>query len=87
MTNATSELPLEIYAVYRYPSDYPDKFVVRRWRVKPPHVATGEERIEYEKFPCAVVDTLQAARAAIPEGLAYLPRTPDEDPAILETWR
>lgn len=71
--------PLSTWTVYRFPKDYPGKYVVRRWLCpagKDP-VPTDEVHTE---------DTLDAARAHIPFDRCRLCRSPSDDPNILETW-
>ena len=66
-----------LWAVYRYPSDYPDKFVARPFktlgcvRALPVHLEA---------------DTLEALRALLPLDLMRLERIADDDPVIIETW-
>jgi hypothetical protein len=68
---------LSLYTVYENPFDYPGKFVVRRFEV-----FTGAT----DPNPLIVCDTLEEVRAVLPPGLVCLPRHPDDDPVILETW-
>lgn len=70
---------LVTYTVYNKPLDYPDHFVVRRFRVVAKAVVPDPE-------PLVVADTLIAARQAIPAGLFCLTRNEDDDPYIVETW-
>lgn len=67
------------YTVYRKPLDYPDSFVVRRFRV----VASA---VQPDPEPWSVTATLSEARASIPVGLFCLLRSVDDDPNIVETW-
>ena len=73
---------LRAWTIYKNPSDFPGKFVVRIVTANsvPPHEPIPDRR------PTAVVDTLEQARAALPEGLTRL--LPDEidDPVIVELW-
>jgi hypothetical protein len=66
---------LNIYAVYRHPSDYPDKYVVRR------HVVNQGPTEDFH-----VEDTLEAVRSHIPPYCYRLDRMATDDPKILETW-
>ena len=70
---------LEIFTVYRNPSDYPGRFVVRRFRI-----AGGIARADVE--PWSVDDTIFEARKAIPEGLTWMSRSDRDDPVIAEVW-
>lgn len=67
------------YTIYVNPADQPGKFVVREW-----HVVRGSpEPVAGESW---VVESLDAARAVVPDGCFRLERAPDDDPVILETW-
>ena len=74
-----SEVVLTQYAIYANPRDAPGKFVVREWRIMrgviDPVIGKGW-----------VADTLEAARLLVPAGLFPLPRSPLDDPCIVETW-
>ena len=70
---------LTFYVVFRNPRDYPNKFVVRRQHVRAGHV-------EIEATPLAVVDTVREAHEALPDGLVYIPPSPNDDPVIVEIW-
>lgn len=70
---------LDMWVIYENPSDYPGKFVVRLWH-------PGAGFLEAAKDPTAVVETLEEARKAIPEGRHRLPRQASDDPVIVETW-
>lgn len=71
--------PLSIFTVYENPSDYPGKFVVRRWLI-----VGGRPLADREPF--AVADTLETARSSVPVGRAMLTRHRDDDPVIVEVW-
>lgn len=72
---------LSIYTIYENPSDFPGRFVVRRWfavrRISEPIAA-----IE----PHAVCLTLDAARQSLPPGLHKLAREYTDDSCIVESW-
>ncbi len=70
--------PLLMYVVYWNPSDYPRKYVVRRWYVQ------GD--VMMDLTPLKVSRTLDGARAVLPPGLTNLGRYSDDDPAIWEVW-
>jgi hypothetical protein len=67
--------PITLFVVYRSPSDFPGKYVVRRWLDAVP-----------EREPLRVCEQLDQARAAIPAGAAYIGRMREDDPAICEVW-
>lgn len=60
-------------------TDYPDRYVVHGHDVFPGHTRPHGQ-------PLAVVDTLEAARAAVPMGLYNLGRNPEDESQIVETW-
>jgi hypothetical protein len=65
-----------LYVVYDHPRDYPDEFVVRRWRMDRP------ERGE----PFARGASIEDVRAALPSGLYNLGRYANDDPVVAEVW-
>ena len=67
--------PITLFVVYRSPSDFPGKYVVRRWLDCVP-----------EHEPLRVCEQLDQARSAIPAGAANIGRMREDDPAILEVW-
>jgi len=70
---------ITMYAIYDHPKDYPNDFVVRRWRA-----IRGQPIADV--LPTAVCKDLETARNLIPTGLVQIPRSPSDDPVILETW-
>lgn len=66
--------PLESFAIYDHPRDYPDHFVVRRWVGDVP------------TCDFAIADTLDAARAEVPDGLYRIPCQIADDPVLVEVW-
>jgi hypothetical protein len=72
---AESSDPLVIYTVYDRPTDFPDKWVVRKF-------LAGEKTNEHWTY-----DHLNAARAPMVRmGLTRFPAHPTDDPVIYETW-
>ncbi len=71
---------LIIYTIYKHPSDYPDKFVVRAWSIDQWNRPAPSEK------PHAVTDTLQEARASIPPDFIFVAPSVSDDPVIVETW-
>ena len=68
------------YVIYKHPSDYPDKFVVRRWLIITSMLAP-------DTTPIGVVDSLEEARKLIPEVYGFkMPRLPQDDVAVAEVW-
>lgn len=68
-----------VWVVYYDPLDFPGKFVVRQQHALP------NGAVAYDFKPC-VRDTLEEARACIPEGLFWMPRAEQDVRAIVETW-
>jgi hypothetical protein len=72
---------IEMFTVYRHPRDYPDKYVVRRWRIgRNP----GEPEADADWF--FLGDTLDEVRAHIPGDCVMMTRHPRDEPQIVETW-
>lgn len=67
---------LTIWTVYRHPRDFPTKWVLRAHDIPGPVARALVE----------TADTLEEIRAKAPPGLHCLPRFPDDNPAIYETW-
>jgi len=63
------------YCIYNNPSDYPNKYVVRRWY-------NGQ----FDDLPICVVESLEEARTYIPAGLVRFTHQPGEDEVIEESW-
>lgn len=73
---------LLMWVIYEKPSDYPEHFVVRRWTLD-----FIESRVDQTAGEVTVFDSLDDARASLPEG-AYLVqgKGQDSDPVICEVW-
>jgi hypothetical protein len=73
----------EFVVVYLNPSDYPGRFVVRRWSLV-------EGVLSADLVPIAVVGSLEEARVAVaavaPSSRVCIPRHPSDDAVIVETW-
>ena len=65
---------LELWTVYKSPSDMPGQFVARKWLLDQPTSETIQDA------------TLEGLRAKLPQGLMRLDRLPKDDPVIVETW-
>lgn len=80
---ATTDTRVPFAVVYLNPSDYPGRFVVRRWALE----AGG---LLADLVPTAVVGALDEARAAVaaimPSTAVRIPRSKGDDPTIFETW-
>lgn len=62
------------FTIFEKPKDFPDKYVVRLFDGKQPTRLV------------AVKETLEAARATIPQIFYRVPRSETDDPVIVETW-
>lgn len=69
---------LDIWTIYRYPRDYPDKYVARR-----AGITNGSVTNTNEMF---VADSLAEARKLLPAGLHRIERHSFDDPVIVECW-
>lgn len=67
-----------IWTIYDHPRDYPTSFVARL------SVIHGPTPVMTSKVFTGA--TLEAVRDQLPEGLASLPRNPQDDPVIVECW-
>jgi len=68
-----------VYTIYSNSSCQElDPFVVRQWLISP-----GQEP-QPGLLECA--DNLEAARKFIPVGLTRVEPSPDDDPAVIESW-
>lgn len=73
---------LYIFVIYGpNTADYFGRFPVRRNIVK-----GHENRVEIDKDPIFVGETIEAARGAIPPRKKLVDRQSSDDPVILETW-
>lgn len=72
---------LDLWTIYERPRDYPQGFVVRRWRVGPAAVIDPDQVAQY-------APDLLGARALVPLGKARIPggALGPEDPCIAEVW-
>jgi hypothetical protein len=68
-------MTLSIWTVYDHPSDFPDRFVARRFVLDQP----TEDYLYSED-----IGSLRAVLMA--RGLTKLHRHPSDDPVIMETW-
>lgn len=79
----SDDVVMRQYVIYRFPSDYPGKYVVRGWSI----VRGGESTAPVaDEKPLAVVDTLEEARQAVPPGLFNLGRYGADEHQVVEVW-
>jgi hypothetical protein len=67
-----------MWTIYWSPKDHPGKFVVRRFVIEPGRATPSNDY--------ALASTLEMARAHIPEGCDRLPRDPEDEAQIVESW-
>jgi hypothetical protein len=72
-------LVLPVFVIYENPSDFPGRFVVRVQRVSNGFVVPARDLL-------ANCSDLAEARRCLPPGLVRMPRHPEDDPVIVETW-
>jgi len=65
---------LSLWTVYDSPSDYPGRFVARRFELNRPTRLV------------LVASSLEGVRRLLPPGLYCLPRLPGDEPHIVEVW-
>lgn len=66
------------YTIYKKASDATEKFVIRQFEIE-----AGSEPVPGLGFVC---DSLYEARELLPSSLFNVGRTPNDAPAIVETW-
>lgn len=71
---------LTIYAVYRNPTDYPGRYVLRAWRID------HDGALQAELEPRWTGTELEEIRRQIPQGRVRLEPWVGDDPAICEVW-
>jgi len=71
---------MPMWVICKNPSDYPGKFTARL------HIIDFDTKQSIPTKEMFVADTLDEARELIPQGLALIPRYPNDDPVIVETW-
>lgn len=69
---------LHMWTIFDRPADHPGHFVVRGFDVtRDGPVATDDIQL---------ADSLDEARRLVPRGLYCMPRSPGDEPQIVETW-
>lgn len=72
---------LFIYTVYDHPLDYPDSYVVRKWNVVDGNTIPDLKVLIVSKDINIIRGMLVGEM-----GLTLMPRMPEDDPKILETY-
>jgi len=84
ITGGVTESEMHLYTVYRKPKDYPDKYVIRKWKVG--NRGNGSSQLS-EIF--AVGDSLKEVRSHLLDTYPTLVKTSPmdgDDSCIVETW-
>jgi len=71
---------LTVWTIYRNPSDYPGRWVMRGHEIFP-HVG-----IVRPHEACFVAESLDEIRAKVPPGTRCVGRAPEDYPVIYECW-
>lgn len=70
---------IEQYVIYDHPRDFPVGFVVRRWEIR-----AGDDLRPTQVWRA---ESLEHARKLVPpQADVCIPRSPEDDYAIVETW-
>lgn len=72
--------PFVVYMIYSNPSDYPGLFVLQRW-----NMARGPGD-EVRHTVLAVERDFARIRELVPKGLTRIPRSPTDNPIVVEAW-
>ena len=72
------DIELVIWTIYERPRDFPDSYVLRG------HVIERGGTRPHDV--CFVAATLEEVRTQLPLGVHCLPRSPDDEPQIVESW-
>lgn len=68
--------PLSIWTIYDHPADYPLDFVAREY-----HLDQATNNV----LQCPTLELLREIML-VEFGLTCIPRSPDDDPTIIESW-
>lgn len=74
-----SDDALQMWTVYDHPKDCPEHFVVRRFEIR-----AGAATATDEAYISKHLDLIREALMKL--GLHRLPRQPNDEPHIMETW-
>ena len=74
---ASRDVSIVMYVIYRHPLDHPTKIVTRKFLINDQPRPTKEYLLH---------DSIEDARTALPRGLWQIPRDPNDEPQIVESW-
>jgi hypothetical protein len=69
---------IAMYVIYRHPTDYPDKYVMRKLTITYSGIIKDKN--------CIVGETLEEVRSKVPPNLYNIGRGPLDEEQIVETW-
>lgn len=72
---------VEMFTIYFNPTDYPNRYVVRRFVIFP-NMADPVA----DPTPTRICHSIQEARRAIPDGLVMMTRHPSDPLGVVESW-
>lgn len=72
----TGDLPW--WTVYERPRDFPHCWVAREFLIRSGETVATDNMI--------IGPTLDMVRSALPPGLVCIPRSPEDEPHIVESW-
>ena len=70
---------MPMICVYKNPSDFPDKYVARLFRIKPGGDVVATRFVKVD-------DSYYGLIPAIPLGMMKLSRNMQDDPSVIESW-
>ncbi len=74
-----NEIPmLSIYTIFNNPLDYPNKVVVRQFKIKAGKIGVTDNIV--------LCDSVEEARNKIPKNLSVLMRSPNDHTSVVESW-
>lgn len=72
---------LAVYTIYDHPTDFPQGYIARLFLVSSDGPVPTDEA-----FADAHLDEVRQWIQRVAPGAVRIPRSPEDDPAILETW-
>lgn len=75
---APIQTDIVMYVIYRYPADYPDKYVMRKTFITSSGIVMDRD--------CVLADSLEEVRSKVPPNLYNIGRSPMDEEQIVETW-
>jgi len=76
-----SEKVMDIWVIYEKPVDFPDRFVARRHEIR-----CGTHNPTEEYYTATLLKILRVWVQGEAPGCVRIPRSPGDDPKIVESW-